>query len=59
MKDRIAEHYRLLGVTHNEMPKYTDAQAYASQFKKCSVLRESNTTYSGSSTKVDIHLNAK
>ena len=57
--DRISEQYRVLGVTQSEKPNYTGAQAFASQFKKCSILKESNTTYSGSSTKVNIQLNAK
>lgn len=47
--DRIKQGFKQLGINESMYPEYKDAASFASGFKKCSILKDSNITYSSSS----------
>ena len=48
-QEEINRAYKMFNIPENEMPVYTNAYDFAAGFKKFTLLKESNVTYSNTS----------
>lgn len=50
MDEEIVDGFLFLGITSENYPEYLDPDSFATNFKVCSLLRDSDITTSGSTT---------
>ncbi|WP_088187521.1 hypothetical protein [Desulfosporosinus sp. FKA] len=56
---RIEKAFEQLNIPSNSFPSYTNANDFAKNFKKCSVLKDVSVFYSSSSTQKGMAYNNK
>lgn len=51
-EEKIIEEYKIFNIYENQIPKYDNPQDFAKRFKKCSILKDVNTVYTGNTIKL-------